>query len=102
MINTILFQKRENNGYIEIKVENRWVKEHRYVIEKFINRGLNKNEVIHHLDEIRSNNLIQNLMLFPTEQEHQSFHLKIKQFGYTQPILNQIKNRWKEFGVENE
>jgi len=36
-------------------------------------------------------------MLFPNDKEHIKFHNKIRQFGMTNPIKRQIKNRWNEF-----
>ena len=72
----------------------RCVLEHRLVVEKFIGRYLTKEEVVHHINENKSDNRIENLMLFKNLKEHSSFHSKIKQFGITNPIKRQIKNRW--------
>lgn len=71
--------------------------EHLVVMEKFIKRKLKTEERVHHLNEIKSDNRISNLMLFKNDKEHISFHRKIQQFGYTNPIKRQIKNRWNEF-----
>ena len=74
--------------------------EHRLNVEIKIGRKLTKAERVHHLDENKKNNNIENLMVFPSQKAHQSFHLKIKQFGFTGPIKRQIKNRWIEFKQE--
>ncbi len=68
---------------------------HRKVVEDFISRKLKKGEVVHHIDENKKNNKIENLMIFTTHKKHMQFHNKVKQFGFTNPILRQIKNRWK-------
>lgn len=87
-------------GYVLIyspehpKAVQNYVREHRLVVEKFIGRYLNKEEVIHHIDENRQNNHISNLMLFKNQIEHSKFHTKIKQFGMTNPIRRQIAERW--------
>jgi len=87
-------------GYIQIyepehpsAVKN-YVYEHRLVVEEYIGRRLTKEEVVHHIDENRSNNKIENLMLFENNKTHMSFHTKIRQFGITNPIRRQIQNRW--------
>ena len=92
--------RKEQDGYIFVRIGNLWTGEHRLIVEDRIGRVLNCHEVIHHIDEIRNNNLIDNLMIFPNQKAHQRFHLKLRQFGMTEPIKRQIVNRWKEF--ENE
>lgn len=79
------------NKYVLIK----GVKEHRLVVEKFIKRKLKKEEEVHHINGIKSDNRIDNLMLFKTKKEHISFHRKVQQFGFTRNIQRQIRERWK-------
>lgn len=89
--------KRLFNEYVWVRIDTRWIAEHRLVVEDKIGRLLNSDEVVHHLDENKKNNSINNLMLFPNQKAHQRFHLKLKQFGMTEPLRKQIENRWKEF-----
>ena len=97
-ISTVEYQKRmTDKGYIRIFVDDRWIYEHVYIVEQFIGRELKEGEVVHHINSIKTDNRISNLMLFKNQKEHQKFHLKIKQFGYTNPICRQIANRWKEY-----
>lgn len=70
--------------------------EHLQIVEKFIGRKLNKAERVHHINLNKKDNRIENLMLFPNDKQHISFHNKIRQFGMTRPILRQIKERWDE------
>jgi hypothetical protein len=70
-------------GYIEIYHNNpnrkdKYILEHRYVMEQHIGRPLNANETVHHIDENRSNNSIDNLMLFPNKSAHLAYHRSIK------------------------
>jgi len=69
-------------------------KDYRKLVEEFIGRKLKKEEVIHHLNSNRKDNRIENLMIFKSQAEHTSFHNKIRQFGMTNNIKRQIKNRW--------
>lgn len=73
-----------------------FVPEHRIVVEQFIGRYLSKEEIVHHLDKNGYNNKIENLMVFQSEKEHASFHIKVKKYGLTNPIKRQIENRWKD------
>ncbi len=96
-------KKIDKKGYVFIykldhkysKTKRGWIPEHRAVVEDFIKRRLKKGECVHHLDENKENNKIENLMLFKSHREHAKFHVRVKQFGFTNPILREIKNRWK-------
>jgi len=54
--------------------KNHYIFEHRLAMEKFLGRYLTKEEVVHHINEIKDDNQIQNLMLFATQSEHMKFH----------------------------
>ena len=91
------------SGYVSIYFPNHpnskrgYVLEHRLMVEIFIGRLLTDKEKIHHIDLNKHNNHISNLMLFPTNSAHIKFHIKLRQFGITNPILRQIKNRWIDY-----
>lgn len=97
-------KRLDRKGYVLIYTLNHkyskprkgWIYEHRAVVENFIKRRLKKGECVHHLDENKENNKISNLMLFKSHREHSKFHTKIKQFGFTGPVLKQINERWKK------
>jgi len=97
-------KKLDKKGYVLIykpnhkysKTKKGWIYEHRAVVEDYLKRRLKKGECVHHLDEDKQNNKINNLMIFKSHKEHSKFHIKIKQFGFTNPVLMEIKNRWKK------
>jgi len=47
---------------------------HRIIAEKYLNRYLEKTEVIHHINFNKKNNQVENLYLFPNQSEHCKFH----------------------------
>jgi hypothetical protein len=51
-----------------------YIFEHRLVMEAELGRYLLPREVIHHIDGDRSNNEIDNLMLFGSWKEHRKYH----------------------------
>jgi len=56
------------------KDKNKYVRRHRLVVENKIGRFLNKREMVHHINTIRLDNKIENLMVFPNPKEHSKFH----------------------------
>ena len=50
---------------------------HRVVMEKFLGRKLNKDEVVHHVDNNRKNNDIKNLKVM-TRVEHSRYHTLLR------------------------
>lgn len=74
-------KRRDNHGYILIYSPNHpnnkrnYVAEHRLVMEKKIGRYLVKGEQVHHINEIKNDNRIENLILM-TISKHLSLHRK--------------------------
>lgn len=50
------------------------VYEHILIAEKLLGRYLNSDEVVHHKDENKTNNLPENLMIFNNDSSHKIFH----------------------------
>ena len=85
-------KRTTNQGYIEIKSPNHpfknkqgYVPEHRLVVEKYLGRCLARLEVIHHINEIKTDNHIKNLYLFEKRWQHCIYHRFIN-CGKTKPI----------------
>ena len=64
------------NGYKILYTEDgKGIKEHIKIMEEHIGRKVNSNEVVHHINEIKTDNRIENLQLM-TRSEHSSYHRK--------------------------
>ena len=70
---------KHNSGYIYIyspNSKNSRMLEHRKIIENYLNRPLSSNEIIHHINDNKSDNRIENLIVFSNRKNHIKFHFK--------------------------
>ena len=71
----------KSRGYVLVLISNHpysgkgsTVFEHRLIVEKQINRFLNPNEIVHHINGITEDNRPENLMAFSSISAHVRFH----------------------------
>lgn len=62
--------------------------EHRYVMEKHLGRKLLSKEVIHHINLVKDDNRIENLLLFNDVSSHLSFHRQLEKKIKIKEITN--------------
>lgn len=60
--------------YNKVKQGNTYIREHRAIAAQMIGRPLSRSEVVHHIDNDGNNNNVNNLIVFSSQAEHQSFH----------------------------
>lgn len=72
---------KHSKGYFQVYNPNHpfanhmgYILEHRLVMEKYLRRYLKREEVVHHKNEILTDNRLENLLLFPNTQKHLKFH----------------------------
>lgn len=83
-------------AYRQITLEDgRLVIEHRHLAEVRLGRPLQKNERVHHIDEIKTNNSIDNLEVL-THQQHQIEHARRKVARYLTKAL-ELRNSGLSF-----
>ena len=78
-------RSKDFHGYIIVHSPNHpnknnkgYIREHRLVMEKHLGRYLTKKEIVHHEDEDRSNNKLENLKLFKNKAAHTKHHRALK------------------------
>lgn len=64
----------KHNGYTLFKIKGKYIQEHRIIVENFIGRTLQNEECTHHINGERSDNRIENLMVFKNQSSHKKFH----------------------------
>ena len=64
----------DTNGYRIFRKNGKKTKEHRVIAESILKRKLNRNEVVHHVNGIKTDNRIENLWIFPSPKDHAKYH----------------------------
>ena len=88
------YQRKIQSNYIHILVNKTWILEHRFLVSEFIDRPLDKNEVVHHISFNKLDNRMENLFLFKSQREHKHFENQVIQFGWTNPLIRKVRERW--------
>ena len=72
-------------GYLYIWINDRYVRTHRYIVEKQLGRKLTRDEVVHHIDHNKTNNHLSNLKVM-SKTDHARYHSKKKYDEKTSPL----------------
>jgi hypothetical protein len=93
------FKKKVAKGYIEIKTERGFVREHVFVMESHLQRGLLTDEIVHHIDENKSNNELSNLELMNRGEHTRKHHVGVKRaHSVGENISKSLRDRSKVYG----
>ncbi len=76
--------KSISRGYIHVRISEHprrnkrgYVPEQVLVAEKFIGRFLSSEELVHHINSIKTDNSTDNLYIFPNRSEHTKYHMAL-------------------------
>jgi len=80
------------NGYVSIRTNGKYMYEHRYVMEQHLGRKLLKDEAVHHINGVRADNKIKNLIVMK-KKAHDSFESKKRWRENPESFISKNKER---------
>jgi hypothetical protein len=104
--------KRISLGYIYLynhnhpkKDKNGYIPESHSAMERHLGRYLQDEEVVHHINGIKNDNRIENLLLFKNQSEHRRFHIKhficsVKNCGKKHSAKGLCSNHYQKFRLK--
>ena len=75
IINGRRFKLCSNGSYVYINDGKRGIGLHRYIMQLYLGRKLGRHEHVHHIDEDKTNNVLNNLEVVPG-RIHDAFHTR--------------------------
>ena len=79
----LLFNIPENHRFFCMATNQGYILVHRLVMATYLNRPLQSEEVVHHINEDTLDNRIKNLKLFKSHGKHAAYHGKLKNMKIT-------------------
>lgn len=88
-----LMSKRRKGKCIQIKTENGWIFEHRYIMEQHLGRKLDVSEAVHHINHNRSDNRFENLEIMGHGEHTKMHHTGLKRSDETKKRISEARKQ---------
>jgi hypothetical protein len=72
--------RKKDGQYVAILIDGKYIPEHRYVMQQYLNRKLSRSEEVHHINGVKTDNRIENLLVL-SKSDHAKLHASDPEFN---------------------
>lgn len=94
------YERKTSDGYIRMRVDGKDYLAHRLIMEQHLNRSLSKNESVHHLNGVKTDNRIENLEVLDNSYHNKSHYERLIEIAVLKKLVGELQTKIKQLEQE--
>ena len=95
-----MIYSKTSDGYLRVNIGRKRVLVHRFMMERYLGRELGKNEIVHHLNGIKTDNRIENLEVLLSSDHTKSHAERLIEIAVLKKLVYELQEKIKQLEQE--
>ena len=95
-----MIYSKTSDGYLRVNIGRKRVLVHRFMMEQYLGRELDKNEIVHHLNGIKTDNRIENLEVLLNSDHTKSHAERLIEIAVLKKLVRELQDKIKQLEQE--